>query len=188
MPYEDNVVQATPPAVLSPTVDDSLLSHLREVHQEKAEQAAEPLTLPIRGLDGAFGVRYEFPAQGIAPILKAGERLTLARGEHDRLDPAITTILTAYTEIVGRRPSDSDWQRPLGDRPLRIGEELAGILQLDLDGVKAKARFVCRNLFSPRARITGIYDGDLVLMEQAGEVMEYLQKARSAADDELAGE
>ncbi len=165
----------------------SLQTFLRDKHQRIAETVAEPLTLTVRGWDGALGIRYEYPEEGIAPILKAGNRLQDRDKPLAQLDAALDVILAAAREIVGRQPGES-WGQPLEGRELRFGDELADMLGIDLEGVRAKSRHLCRHLFSPKARRTGIFDGDLVLVEHAGEVMDWLRKAKADADEGLSGE
>lgn len=168
--------------------DMSLRGFLRQKHQTIAETVTEPLTVRVKGWEGAFAIRYEYPQEGVAPILKAGMRVNDRNNPLGSFDAALDVILATYTEIVARRPEDEDWGRPLEPKSLRFGHDLGEILDVDVESVKGPARLLVRHLFSPRAASTGVFDGDLVITEHASEVLDWLRKSKDVADSEFVGE
>ena len=68
------------------------------------------------------------------------------------------------------------------------GHDLADMLGVDIEGVGGKSKLLCRHLFSPQGPRDGVFRGDLVLTEQAGEVMNWLRQADGTAAEEFSGE
>ncbi len=187
--------------VLGPEPDGmagtSILDHLHERHEQLKAQSTPELLREVPAWKGALAVRYRYPEVGSAPIVKAFEQAQSSTDPEAVLHGNAAVLVACCHEIVGRRPG-GDWE-PLdgvGDpsRPVRFNRRLAELLQLPLPAdtpgqpERSPGRFIARNVFSPRAEATGVYDGDVSLMMQAGNVIQWLQDGATAASDGLAGE
>lgn len=167
----------------------SVIEHLHQVQARIADEERDPLTIEVPEWQGALAVIFRYPEQGATPIIRAGMRMQGLKPER-ALDAGLDVLVAAASEVVAKRPGDQDWQ-PLdpSGAPVKIGARLAVLLGWEVPSeVKAKARFVARLLWSPRAAATGRYEGDLAAVNAAGDVTEYLRGVQGEIEDELAGE
>ncbi len=167
--------------------------YLKKRKQQIARREPKLLTLSIpEWVDeagGGVGVKFGYPEQGATPIIRAGLRLQNQEPEKG-VDAALDIVLGSAVEVLWRESGDSPW-RPIdpSGAPTRIGEQLARTLGLEVaPDMKRKARFIARNLWSPNAAATGVYEGDIALVKQAGRVASWLDGEDAEANEEVAGE
>lgn len=185
------------PLEAAPVEADSVLDHLHARHEQLKAESTPELLREVPGWRGALAVRYRYPDVGSAPIVKAFERAQSSTDPEAVLHGNADVLVACCHEIVGRKP-EGDWESletdSDPDRPVRFNRRLAELLQLPLPPVlpgereRSPGRFIVRNVFSPRAEMTGIYDGDVSLMMQAGNVIQWLQDGAVAAAEGLMGE
>jgi hypothetical protein len=168
----------------------SLLGSLHAKREELAKRGTREIRKLVPLWDGALSVVYRYPEGGTDPIIRAVERAQ-ASGKPQAAFDANADVLIACCHTVEGRQGDEDWE-PLDNAdgsPVRFTRKLADLLQIDVpDNLKSPARFIVRNVFSPLAASTGVYEGDISLMTQAGQVISWLNGAEQQADEALRGE
>lgn len=177
-------------------VDDgrSVLAQLRARREQLAADTAPMKVLDIPGYDGKLVARYRYPEQGYKAITVAIERAQSKKDPDGILHGNLDALVACCDGVFGRRDGelvdlatdeivDDDAEGP------RFGSTLATLFGIEVDeAMKAKARFIVRNVFSPRATATGVYDGDVAAMTQAGTVIEWLQDTNAETAEVFAGE
>ena len=177
----------------------SVLDQLRERRQKLAQESAESLTLDVPGYGGRLVARYRFPEAGYQPIVRALARAQApGRGQGSKadLDANCDLLVTCCETLLGRDEGgtlvDLEANASLDESnppALRFGPHLAQLFGIEVpEGLKSPARFVVRHVFSPRAAATGVYDGDIALMTQAGQVMAWLAGQETELGEEFVGE
>lgn len=166
----------------------------------RAEIAASVprLILDVPGYEGRLVARYKYPEAGARPIIDA---ITRAQGSsdpdaalHSNCDALIATLdtLLGRTEagvLVDLRTEQAVEVDADVDEPVRFTRATAGLFRIDVaPDVKGVARFVARNIFSPRAQAQGVYDGDVALMTQGGRVLTWLQDTTVSVGETFTGE
>jgi hypothetical protein len=171
--------------------DGTVAGYLRAKREEIVQRGPAELELDVPGYDGALVVTYRYPDGGSDQVVDAVTRAQNSK-ERDALVRANADVLVACCYDIRARvpggelePIDTD---PTGDRS-RFNKRLAALLGIDVpEEVRHPARFVCQNVFSPAAVASGVYEGDLALMNQGGEVVKFLVKADEELSELFVGE
>lgn len=172
------------------TILDELVARRDQMARQRHELVLDVPGYRLRGVN-RLAVRYRYPEVG-AKGLAAME----ARAVQSGLEAAIVNVqidyLVACCDEVLTRDDDGELQRldPDPDAPpLRFGKRLAELLRIEIpDEEKAKARFVCRSMFSPQFAETGVWEGDIVMTNQSQSVQGWLQQIGADTDEEFLGE
>lgn len=180
--------QDAPEAVGAP---GSVLENLRRRREQLAAEEPRAKFLAVPGYQGALVIEYRWPDGGSDALIDAVARAQGSKAREAILNANADVLVRCCHQIHGqqpggeREPLDPDPSRP----PLKFGKRLAELLQIDLpDEIKSPARHVCRHVFSPRAAVTGIFDGDLALIQEGGRVGEWLTNVDEEASDTFVGE
>jgi len=179
----------------------SLLDQLRARRAALAAETSRTLDLDVPGYDGRLVARYHYPEAGYRPIVAAAQRAQQAIARKggakgtEELDASCDVLLACCESVLGRNEAgalvdlESDREMPVDGPGLKFGPKLAGLLGIEVDGgVRSPNRYVLRNVFSPRAVTTGLYEGDLALMAQSGAVVTWLQAQDAEVSEEFVGE
>jgi hypothetical protein len=185
-----DVAEQSPGASSDVPAGSSVLAHLHQRKQEieQAETSFELLEVPA--WEGALAIRFEYPDGGSDQIINAVVKAQQVNKKGMVLDANLDLLVACCADVVGRQPG-GEWERldPTDDRPLRFGARLAGLLQMQVPDTKGNpAKWICRNVFSPKAHLEKKYVGDVQLMAIADRVVTFLQTGRSSAGETLAGE
>lgn len=167
----------------------SVIEYVRQRQSELAAEERKPLTIVIPEWKGAMAVMFRYPEQGATPIIRAGMQMSGQKPEK-ALGAALGVIQGAAWQVVGKRPEDDDWKPldPSGE-PVGISQRLAVLLGWEIPAeVRRKGAYVARLLWSPKAPLTGKYEGDLALVSAAGDVTEYLRGVEDEIQEGLEGE
>lgn len=172
----------------------SALSVLQRKRAELAKRGTREKTCQVPLWEGVARVVYQYPEAGADPIIRAVERAQAATAQDKRSEAAFNAnadvLIACCHDVQFRDPDgDNDWASMVTPGPIRFTKRLADAMGLDLpESLKSPARFIVRNLFSPKAADTGVYEGDISLMTQAGQVIQWLNAAEESADEALRGE
>lgn len=169
----------------------SVAAFLRAKREQIVHDGPAELELDVPGYEGALVVTYRYPEGGSDPVVQAVNRAQNSKERGAIVSANADLLVACCYEVRGRLPAGD--LEPLdpdpSDGPVRFSKRLARLLEIDVpDDVKAPARFVCRNVFSPQAAATGVYDGDVALMVQGGEVVQFLSKAEAEVSERFVGE
>jgi hypothetical protein len=188
-PYEAGAFpKAEPPRPA--TILDELVARRDEMAREDHELVLDIPGYRLRGVN-RLAVRYRYP-EGGAKALAAMESRAIQSGDEEAIVNMQIDYLVGCCDEVVTRGDDGQVQRldpdPDGP-PLKFGKRLADLFQIDIpDLERAKARFVCRRLFSPGFPETGVWEGDIVLTSQSQAVQGWLQNIHAQANEEFSGE
>lgn len=203
-----SITQQDPPAELpdaeddlNPDVSESIVDRLRRRREELAQEKTREFEIPIPGYKGLLGVRYRYPWADADRVIALAQRYAMGLVSDQvkvKLDEIVEIVVKCCHEIVCRDTETDPWRPldPSGDEhnPLRFNERLAGLLQIDLPDPlpgqprRSHGKFIARNVFSPAAAVTGIYEGDPALSQHGIALAGWLQKGDQDADEGLAGE
>lgn len=197
-----------PGAVQEPAgAPGSALEGLRRRRRQIATEDTPSKFLDVPDYKGALVVEYRYPEAGSEAVLDAVQRAQTAKERDALLNAQIDVLVRCCHAIYGIKPGAA--RVPLDDSsrvdelretlesldpdptkpPLRFSPRLAELLQIQVpEEVKSPARFVCRQVFSPRAEATGVFDGDLALMTQTGQLITWLTKADEEVGQKFVGE
>jgi hypothetical protein len=172
------------------TILDELVARRDEMAREKHELVLDVPGYRLRGVN-RLAVRYRYP-EGGAKALAAMEARAVQRGIEDSIvDMQIDYLVTCCDEVL-TRDDDGELQRIEPDPdapPLKFGKRLAELFRIEIpEEEKAKARFVCRRVFSPGFPETGVWEGDIVLTGQSQDVQTWLRSIHSQTNEDFSGE
>jgi hypothetical protein len=169
---------------------DELVARRDEMAREKHELVLDVPGYRLRGVN-RLAVRYRYP-EGGAKALAAMEARAVQKGIEDAIVAMQIDYLVACCDEVLTRDDDGELQRlePDADAPpLKFGKRLAELFRIEIpEEEKAKARFVCRRVFSPGFAETGVWEGDIVLTGQSQDVQAWLRSIHSQTNEEFSGE
>jgi hypothetical protein len=172
------------------TILDELVARRDEMAREKHELVLDVPGYRLRGVN-RLAVRYRYP-EGGAKALAAMEARAVQKGIEDAIVAMQIDYLVACCDEVLTRDDDGELQRlePNEDAPpLKFGKRLAELFRIEIpEEEKAKARFVCRRVFSPGFAETGVWEGDIVLTGQSQDVQAWLRSIHSQTNEEFSGE
>lgn len=187
---DDWAPEKPPAAAKGPSILDELVQRREQMARERHELVLDIPGYRLRGVN-RLAVRYRYPEVG-AKGLAAMEARAVQSGIESAIVSMQIDYLVACCDEVLTRDDAGELQRlePNEDAPpLRFGKRLAELFRIDVpDGEKAKARFVCRSLFSPQFAETGVWEGDIVLTNQSQTVQGWLQQIGAQTDEEFSGE
>lgn len=186
---EDEVLSGPPPPRPASILDE-LVARRDEMARTKHELVLDVPGYRLRGVE-RLAIRYRYPEAGWKQIADVEIRATQSQSP-DALLMAQVDVLVACCDEVLTRDDDGSLTRlePEPDAaPLRFNQRLADLFHIDIpEGIRGKARFVCRSLFSPEFAQTGEWAGDLVLTGQSQELQRWLQTIHTQVDEEFSGE
>jgi hypothetical protein len=202
----DPVAEDAPrPSTDNGAAKPSVLDNLRAMREAKAQDAEPALVLDVPGWQDGTGatlaVIYRYPAEGYKRVVSAIEREQSTKDANARLHGASDLLTACCGSVVGRDAAgaliDLHTSLPLGawdgselpDPPVRFERWLAEALGIEVaEDIRGVGRFVLREVFSPRATATGVYDGDVALISHSNRVFMWLNKAELAIDEDFQGE
>lgn len=180
-----------PDLAAEPAESGSLLGSLQRKRAEIAQRGTREIRKLVPLWDGALSIVYRYPEGGSDPIVQALERARQRGKPSDVLDANCDALIACCYTVEGRRP-DGEWEPLDADRPgdpLRFTQRLADLLEIDVpERLRSPARHILRHVFSPLAAATGVFDGDISLMTQGGQIVTWLSAGDQQADEELRGE
>jgi hypothetical protein len=172
----------------------SVMDGIRAIRAQRIADDVRQLDLDVPHYDARLAIIYRYPEKGYERAMKAIEREQ--RGE--RLDGPCDFLVECCAAVVGRDAEggliDPFTNGPLAEgqlpeNPMRFDTRLAEALQIDVPPeVKQRARFIVRQVFSPRGAATGVYDGDLAIISQSNVVFAWLNGAELRIEEDAAGE
>ena len=174
----------------------SVLDGLRQRRAQLAQEGPKRLELDVPGYNGRLFVRYRYPEGGYQPVVAIYRRSQESKVRDADLLGNCDVLVMCCEAVLGRNAQgdviDLETDQPpdsLYSSNLRFGKKLAGLFGIPVpDEIKSPGRFVVRHIFSPRAQDTGVYDGDLTLMTQGGQVLSWLNGMESDLSSEFVGE
>lgn len=176
----------------------SVLQELRERRETRAKASPRRLTLDIPGYGGRLAVIYGYPEDGYKRLAEAMRRGFTSDEKDARLNAAADIIVAATKSVIAKdeqgNPIDllTDAILP-GDSlpvtPLRFTSRLADALAIEVpEDIERKGRYIIRQVFSPQATTTGVYEGDLGIIAAGNQVYGFLSDADLDATEEFVGE
>lgn len=182
-----------PPAP-QPQESGSLLSAFQRKRQEISKRGPREERKLVPQWDGALRIVYRYPEDGTDRVIRAVERATESKAKEDRsrahvFNANVDVLIACCYDIEFRDPDTGEWAPLDSERRTRFTQKLAEHMQLELpERLKSPARFIARHVFSPKAAVDGEFDGDVGLLDQAGEVLIWLRGADERIDEDLRGE
>ena len=185
-PFERTMPAPERPATLL----DEVVARRDQIARRRHELVLDIPGYNLRGVN-RLAVRYRYPEIG-AKGIAAMEARAVRSGLDDAILPMQIDILVQCCDEVLTRDDAGALQRLDPDEdgpPLKFGPRLADLFRIEIpDGEKAKARFVCRSLFSPQFPETGVWEGDFVMTDHSQAVQGWLQRIGAEVDEEFSGE
>jgi hypothetical protein len=182
-----------PPQPMEPrpsTILDELVARRDEMAREDHELVLDIPGYRLRGVN-RLAVRYRYP-EGGAKALAAMESRAVQSGSDEAIVNMQIDYLVACCDEVLTRDDAGQLQRlepNEGAPPLKFGKRLAELFRIEIpEEEKAKARHVCRRMFSPGFTETGKWEGDIVLTAQSQAVQVWLQSIHVQANEDFSGE
>ena len=174
----------------APSILDELVARRDEMASEDHELVLDVPGYKVRGVN-RLAVRYRYPEVG-ASGLAAMERRAIESGSDEAIvSMQIDYLVQCCDEVLGR-DDDGALVRldPEPDAPpLRFGKRLAELFHIEIpEEERAKARFVCRRVFSPGFTQTGRWEGDIVMTDQSRAVQAWLTRIHEQANEDFSGE
>jgi hypothetical protein len=173
-----------------PSILEELVARRDEMAREDHELVLDVPGYKLRGVN-RLAVRYRYPETG-AKGLAAMESRAIQSGNDEAIVAMQIDYLVACCDEVLTRDDAGEPQRlePNEDAPpLKFGKRLAELFRIEIpDEERAKARFVCRRLFSPGFPETGQWEGDIVMTSQSQAVQAWLQQIHAQTNEEFSGE
>ena len=178
------------PQPAAPSILDELVARRDEMASEDHELVLDVPGYKVRGVN-RLAVRYRYPETG-AKGLAAMERRAIESGSDDAIvSMQIDYLVQCCDEVLGRDDAgnlvglDPEPNAP----PLKFGKRLAELFKIEIpEEEKAKARFVCRRVFSPGFPQTGKWEGDIVMTDQSRAVQAWLTRIHEQANEDFSGE
>lgn len=170
------------------TILDELVARRQAMAREDHELI---LPIPGYGVEGhELVVRYRYPEGGAQAIAAMEARAVQRGGEAAIVNMQIDYLVACCDEVLlrddngGLRSLDPD-----APTPLKFGKRLAELFQIEIpEEEKARARFVCRSMFSPGFSHTGRWEGDMVLASQSQRVQGWLTAIHAQTNEDFSGE
>lgn len=177
-----------PPAAPPSTILEELVARREQIARKRHELILDIPGYNLRGVN-RLAVRYRYPEIG-AKGIAAMEARALRSGLDDTILPMQIDILVQCCDEVLTRDDTGELERLDPDgAPVKFDQRLAGLFNIEVpEGERAKARFVCRSVFSPMFPETGEWQGDFVMTDHSQAVQAWLQRIGDETDREFSGE
>lgn len=171
----------------------TVLEQLQARRDALADKGARELPLIVPDYEGNLRIVCQYPKGGSDVVVAAVQRVQGKKQNEATLEANLDLIVNCCQRIEGRLPG-AKWESldpadPDGLQPLTFGPRLARLIGVDLpDTLKSPARMLARHLYSPAAFRTGVFEGDIAAINQAGELAQWLAKIEDETSDEFLGE
>lgn len=174
----------TDPDARRPTVLDQFTARREQLAQEGPSE----LEKIVPGYQGNLQIVFRYPEGGSDVVVAAVQRAQANREKEASLSANLDLIVNCCARIEARLPG-GEWESldPADERPLTFGPRLAGILNVNTEGVKSPGRLLARHLYSPKSAI-GDFDGDIAAISQAGDLALWLAKTEDETSARFVGE
>lgn len=194
-----DIDEQQPSEQVQPAGDGSILGELRAMRDRKGHENPPTVDfdVPGYGTPSALVIRYQYPSGGYQAAVNAAQA-EFTNAPDARIEGNADLLMACCASVLGRNRDgklvELATNRVLGpgeipNPPLKLGRPVAEALGIAVPAeVKRPGRFIVRHLFSPRAALTGVYDGDVALIAQGNAVYAWLAGAKADLDDELSGE
>jgi hypothetical protein len=166
----------------------TVLDQFQARRDELANEGPREHEMIIPDYQGNLRIVCKYPAGGSDVVVAAVQRVQSKRENEATLSANLDLIVNCCDRIEARLPGE-DWKSldSHDDRPLTFGPRLAALLNVNVEGVKSPGRLLARHLYSP-ASATGVFDGDVAAINQAGTLAQWLAKIEDETSEEFLGE
>lgn len=166
----------------------TVLDQFAARRDQLAHEGPKELEMVVPDYEGNLRIVFRYPEGGSDVVVAAVQRVQSNREKEASLSANLDLIVNCCARIEARLPGGK-WESldPNDERPLTFGPRLAGILNVNTEGVKSPGRLLARHLYSPKSAI-GDFDGDVAAIKDGGDLAMWLAKAENETSERFVGE